>query len=95
MISPGNPPEKKSRFPHRPLLRLFTTISEPEDFPILILLLIVLLLVFGGGGGYYGYRSWGYGGGAGEEILKQRLEDLQSGTQVSRSRPLSDLLEGK
>ena len=31
----------------------------------LIVLIIILLLVFGGGGGYYGYRTWGPGGGIG------------------------------
>jgi hypothetical protein len=31
----------------------------------LIVLIIILLLLFGGGGGYYGYRTWGPGGGIG------------------------------
>jgi len=45
--------------------------AENEKLPFkevtmtVILLLIILLLVFGGGGGYYGYRTWGPGGGIG------------------------------
>jgi hypothetical protein len=30
----------------------------------MLLLIILLILLFAGGGGYYGYRRWGYGGGA-------------------------------
>ena len=29
----------------------------------MLLLIILLVLLFGGGGGYYGYRSYGFGGG--------------------------------
>ena len=35
----------------------------------MLILIIILLLVLGGGGGYSGHSRWGYGGGAGLELV--------------------------
>ena len=35
----------------------------------MLIVLILLLLLFGGGGGYYGYNTWGPGGGIGVVLV--------------------------